>query len=427
MEYVYTSAVFLISVAEAILFYRVVCRRKIIKVTCKDLIPLGILYLLILSAVWFEADGAVLSFIILIMYYFAGCIFAGLGKLQNLIYWLICGMFSGIMEQLVLLLLGKHIDSVSGYSAIDILASLLVVLLLLVIDKFVGVKEDEMPFSIKFFLVFSPIVIGFLVCFSYMTYLINMIPDKSQKKFGSLIFFVTIIGVCIAIIMLLTIFREKERFQMRAEMENVYNDQQRAYFKLLLEKEKETRRFRHDIVNHLLCIQSDMEQKEFEKAKGYVDELLSEVKCIRESCYDLGDETVNVILNYYFGQLSPNCTLVIDGYIGSLEMISQMDRCTIFSNLFKNIVEATKEGGRISITAVRKKKFVEIIIGNSCNQEIRLTESGIPKTKKNIKNHGFGLENVQNVVGKNGGKFLCTVSENWFEVKLVFQVDDRSR
>ena len=45
MEYIYASFVFILSIIEATLFYHVVCRRKILKVTYKQIfVVYGIIY-----------------------------------------------------------------------------------------------------------------------------------------------------------------------------------------------------------------------------------------------------------------------------------------------------------------------------------------------------------------------------------------------
>ena len=45
MEYIYASFVFILSIIEATLFYHVVCRRKILKVTYKQFLSFMGLYI----------------------------------------------------------------------------------------------------------------------------------------------------------------------------------------------------------------------------------------------------------------------------------------------------------------------------------------------------------------------------------------------
>jgi two-component sensor histidine kinase len=100
-----------------------------------------------------------------------------------------------------------------------------------------------------------------------------------------------------------------------------------------------------------------------------------------------------------------------------------MDLCTIFSNVFKNAAEAVEDGGNIKITIVRKEKFAQIIIGNSFDRTIQMTqEGGLLTTKVDQENHGFGMENVRRAIQKNHGEFQYHVDENWFEVEITLPV-----
>ena len=57
MEYIYTSFVFIVSIIEAILFYHVVCRRKIEAITYKLFLPFVGLYVVQMLLVGFQVRG----------------------------------------------------------------------------------------------------------------------------------------------------------------------------------------------------------------------------------------------------------------------------------------------------------------------------------------------------------------------------------
>jgi sensor histidine kinase regulating citrate/malate metabolism len=212
-------------------------------------------------------------------------------------------------------------------------------------------------------------------------------------------------------------------FRKQADLEKKYNQQQKAYFDLLLKKEEETKRFRHDMINHLICLQEHIKNHRYEEVEIYLADILKEMNGIREMQYDVGNEVVNVLMNYYFIPIKNSSTISVDGYLGEWEQMSQMDLCTIFSNLFKNAAEAVGDHGNIKITIVRKEKFVQVIIGNSFDQIIQRTKEGALQTSKCDKeNHGFGLENVQRVIQKNHGEFQYHVDNNWFEVEMILPI-----
>ena len=95
------------------------------------------------------------------------------------------------------------------------------------------------------------------------------------------------------------ISEQREAFKLQAELENRYNSQQKEYFLLLLRKEEETKRFRHDILNHLLCLQDQLKRENYSDAKLYLDNVLKDLNVIREMQYDVGNEIFNVLLINY--------------------------------------------------------------------------------------------------------------------------------
>ena len=424
MEYLYTSIVFWISVVEAALFYRVVCRRKLAEINGKQLIPIIVLYMILILV----TAGGIANFcriiIIIILYYFVGCIFTQTGKVENIKYWLVCFLMSGVTEQIIFGFFEDVFEQTQGYGIADALTCISIVIVLSIMNKILSVKEtEETPVSSRFFIILIPIIGTVAVFLSYMAYMVDEVANGSKKTFGLLSVFVAMIAICIAVMVLLYIFQQKEHFRVKADLEREYNEQQREYFRLMLEKERETRRFRHDIVNHLICIQNAVRNSECKNADSYLNDLLSEMSAIREKQYDVGNEVVNVLINYYLLPIRNVCQVTIDGYLGDIEHISQMDMCTVFSNVLKNAVEAIGENGEIIIQVVRKEKFAEVIIKNSYKSEVCVSKEGkLETTKSDKSNHGFGLENVQRTVQKNQGRFQYKMNGDWFEVDIILPI-----
>ena len=68
MEYIYTSFVFIISIIEAALFYHVICRRKILKVTYKQFLPFMGLHIVQMLLVGFQVRGLLQNILIALLY-----------------------------------------------------------------------------------------------------------------------------------------------------------------------------------------------------------------------------------------------------------------------------------------------------------------------------------------------------------------------
>ena len=147
--------------------------------------------------------------------------------------------------------------------------------------------------------------------------------------------------------------------------------------------------------------------------------------CDDHTDYDVGNEIINTILNYYLSPIKSACKITVKGYIPDELSITRRDLCIIVSNLIKNAVEAveTVESSHRYITVVIKsgKIFLDIKINNSCNKADGIFVDGkITTSKKDKNNHGFGMKNIENVVKKYDGDYTYGKENNdfWAEVRV---------
>ena len=116
-------------------------------------------------------------------------------------------------------------------------------------------------------------------------------------------------------------------------------------------------------------------------------------------------------------------TAVADG--SRLDFMDMMDLCSIFGNALDNAIEHVilipdPEKRLIHLTVSAQKGFVFIKIENYCEAEISKNEEDlITTTKKDSKNHGFGLKSIRTAVEKYDGSVVFEVQQNWFELKIL--------
>ncbi len=425
MEYIYASFVFILSIIEATLFYHVVCRRKILKVTYKQFLSFMGLYIVQMLLVGFQVRGLLQNILIALLYYLVGVFLTGTNWFQNIKYWMISLFLSAVLEEVIYLSIWRHFfPKEKGYGIGNIYTCITVVIVLYIINKFLKTKIGEEEINVpKTSRIMLPVICGVIFAISYMIYAMDQTENEEQKFFAYIILLVAILGIGIIVVMLLHISQQKENFKLQAELENRYNEQQKAYFMMMFEQQEETKRFRHDILNHLICIQDQMRRGHYLEAETYVSNVLNNLDAIRGMQYDVGNEVVNVLLNYYLLPVREQCNIGIDGYLGNLEHISQMDLCTIISNLLKNAVEAVDKDGEIAVHIVRKEKYVQVDIHNSCKTMPQISRMEEIKTSKADKeNHGYGLDNVKKTVEKNHGKFQYYVKGTWFYTETILLI-----
>jgi hypothetical protein len=232
---------------------------------------------------------------------------------------------------------------------------------------------------------------------------------------------ISYISLCLLCWMLIYFRRQDELKTQLLETEDELLIAQGNYYQLLLQKEEDTRKFRHDLTNHLLCLNYYIEKKDLSGAGNYLAEMSGKMEQINKRTYTTGNDLIDIIFNNKFSSIKENTDIQIHGKFFSELNISEMDLCTIFSNLFQNATEelAQQQAGWFRLQINQGKEFAEIIVKNSVSLKIVLQDDGFPKTKKtDSRNHGLGLRNVKVIVDKNDGNFLILSHENYFEVRI---------
>ena len=259
---------------------------------------------------------------------------------------------------------------------------------------------------------------------------------KTQLDYGNgfqknLAYVVSIIFVCsysIFSLILLDIQKMNQKMQQMMFTEKQMSEQQILYYEALLKKEEETRKYRHDMSAHIMLLDSMAEEGDIEGIRSYLSGMIEHMEKIRKSVFTTGIRALDGILNYYFTELDTEAVRVaISGKCAVVLEISEMDFCTIFSNLIRNMVEAVSRSASekqfINIRITEGIYFVQILMENSVeDKKILFDEKGNPETDKEDKeNHGFGIENARKVVEKSGGKFECFVKDGVFICRVILK------
>lgn len=213
------------------------------------------------------------------------------------------------------------------------------------------------------------------------------------------------------------------------ETERLLKDTQKNYYEAMLEKEENTRKFRHDIVNHLIYIHSLMKQNQQKEVLDYIESLQDSIRNIQQKYYYTGNSVIDSMLNHYVQLLEGDVSVSVSGNYTKKAAVSQVELCTIFSNLIKNAVESLnsqKDGKKyLKVVLQSGKENMKIEIINSIDAinlkgEKKEGRDILPETKKKDKrNHGIGLRNVKEAIEKNHGIFEWHLEEEYFKVLVV--------
>lgn len=207
--------------------------------------------------------------------------------------------------------------------------------------------------------------------------------------------------------------------------EKELRESQMKYYQMLLKKEEETRSFRHDLINHIFCLKQLAGKENIDGIKDYLQKISGSIKEIQNISYVTGNELFDAILNDKIAKLNGDINVTVNGkFLYSLSL-SDPDLCTIYANLFQNAVEElsqiNKGERRLVLTISSGVSFTEITIENSVMNAVQVGEDSLPKSrKKDLRNHGFGINNVKEVLEKNGGTLEISCSQESFKVITRF-------
>ena len=267
--------------------------------------------------------------------------------------------------------------------------------------------------------------IGFLVVCFINAIVLTILQNTLMKEYFKYSIFYLFMAVSaffeMGLVLVLAssnrLYRENQRLQEE------YLKVQDAHYHYLEEKDREIKRFRHDIRHHLLVIRQQLVSGENAEAEKYITTLSGKLE------HPIGyvsvkNGIVDAILNYYAKQFEKeNISLRIAGNMPQNCQVEAFDLCTIFSNLLQNALEATvrSEEKYIELSIRFEEDMIFIRERNSFCGELQWNGDEILTSKRERESHGFGLINLKESVRKYEGSTLCRAEGQEFILEIMLK------
>jgi len=408
-----------------------ICFNSKIKKVWTAFIGLAIYIFLMNSGKIEEDEVHLVMFAIVIMVLFISVEAKGSYKvLHILMLVLVITTLDGLSVTPIEYLLNNYKGNVNvadlGYLSSSFISFFLIVMLFVIRKKSDFLNDDKVMRFIrkKMYIVVAIMAIFILLTISGLNYAKTYALNERFAIFATIVSTISLFSVGLLGVFMIYIKNTNEKMEQLIEAEHKLKEMHIKYYEALLEKEEDTRRYRHDLNNHLICLSELVKSEKPDLVIDYVGRMQNQMNDIQKKCYMVGNEVIDAMLNYYLPKLSEDVKIsVIGRFIDDLG-VDNVDLCTIFSNLLQNAVEAvTIESAnekKLQVMIHQGKDYSQIEIVNSVSTVYEEVKVDFLKTRKvDKRNHGIGLQNVKETIERNRGIFNIKKENNTFSVNVI--------
>ncbi|MBR3767746.1 MAG: GHKL domain-containing protein [Clostridia bacterium] len=269
-----------------------------------------------------------------------------------------------------------------------------------------------------------------LITFSVFQYIIETYELNQQIK---AYIYISCIGIILinAVVFILFWFNQRQAVIKRENdlltsqltlQENSIKNLENAY--------NRTRNFRHDIKNHILTMNILAENGDLTEIKKYLKEMSG---IIDESSYVriTGISAVDAILNEKLYE-AQNHSITTNYDVMNMEKnsIKPVDMCIILSNALDNAIEANQniedpEKRYIKLKMYGDESYSVISVMNPTeNLPVKISGNSYLTSKKDARNHGFGLKSIESTAKKYDGEMLTKCEDGVFTLVIRLNAEN---
>ena len=244
-----------------------------------------------------------------------------------------------------------------------------------------------------------------------------------------LLYPLTLLGICFSFLLPVFIYSSRvgEYYRNRSVVQEQNMQAELAHFTQYKQAQEETARFRHDIRNHLLCLNNLLTSSKTEEATQYLHDLLFTAEELRQK-YVSGDEMLDCIISVKANEMAPlGIQFSLDGVLAGGLTWKPMDICNVFANALDNAIEACQkvapEKRQISMRIKSTPQFWLVSIENSVVQAVDVSKlfqkNGGYTSKSDSAKHGIGTYNMKHTVESYGAMLKAECTDEIFKLEII--------
>lgn len=282
------------------------------------------------------------------------------------------------------------------------------------------IRRIKVPWFVYIiFFIIAVILAGLLMC--------NYIYRQEVRSIKSNVTTaVTLLNVMVCIGLMLALFLGGTLFQQykeKLQLSLKYRELRENYYKKIVSNNEELKEFKHDINHHLNSVQFLLNQKKYNEAEHYLQEISKRFMEIGDLEYKCDNDVVDSVLSEVLPKMKEkNIRFCLRYDIYKEICINEVDFSTILYNLIENAVEAceNEEEKKIELNVKQIQNNIFISISNSVEKTFSMQRIKNRKTEKeNNAEHGFGIKNVEKCIEKYNGEMKYTYENGMVQCNII--------
>ena len=307
----------------------------------------------------------------------------------------------------------------------ELLAACLSLVFIFVIGKIYSNKYNEGIKRLGIVKLFFFTILA--IADTYVVTIIASIVDEKileDYKLGYLVsVLVLILGILIQLSSVISLIISRDTYKEKEEITQKYLNEQTKHYQYLEQRETNTKKFRHDIKNHMQVLSMMAKNNQYSDFNEYMKEINMQIDRLG-NVITVNNGIVDAIVNKYHSEaVQKGINITFKGMLPSACRISPYDLCTIFSNLLSNAIEAAEKSDekRITLECRYTGDNIIIIAENTFKDEGQFSHSKIVTTKKDVEYHGFGIENIKDAVERHNGMLDINIENTTFSIMIMLE------
>lgn len=284
-------------------------------------------------------------------------------------------------------------------------------------------KREAVRFSVVQYCLLYMGIGAFFVVIAFSQGLTRNEWEVLNNMKGVVIIASIVIALCFMVLSIYQqiIWKKNYEYRMENEKYELFLTKQEEHVRMLVAGDERWRKLRHDMNAHIVAMDNIVEREAWIELKKYFSQMKESIEETRIEKYTSISAVDAVIAEWHKRAIEEQVLWSWEGRLMSVERVTIFDLCILFSNLLSNAVEAVKKvekEKKIQVKIVNFQEQIVLSIGNTCVEQMnaRIRPN---TTKGDVRFHGLGLRNVEEIVEKNRGSIEYQAKDGWFQIDIV--------